>query len=100
MSPEQLDRVETIDDRSDVYSLGAVLYEILCGCTVFEGERMDELAEKVRSETPRPPSEKTRVKLPRMLEELTMQCLAKEPNRRISSMNDVLRVLSENWQLS
>ena len=100
MSPEQLDREATIDDRSDVYSLGAVLYEILCGQTVFDGERMDELAEKVRSETPRPPSEKTRVKLPRMLEDLTMQCLAKEPSRRVSSMNDVLRVLSENWLLS
>ena len=76
MSPEQLDKEDSIDDRSDVYSLGAVLYEILCGQTVFEGERMDILAEKARSE-PVAPSTKTSAKLPKMLEDLTMQCLQK-----------------------
>ena len=100
MSPEQLDKEDSIDDRSDVYSLGAVLYEILCGQTVFEGERMDILAEKVRSEPPVAPSTKTSAKLPKMLEDLTMQCLQKDPDRRIGSMNDVLRVLSENWLMS
>ena len=59
--------------RSDVYSLGAVLYEIL-GQTVFDGERMDILAEKVRSEPPVAPSTKTSAKLPKS-EDLTMQCL-------------------------
>ena len=100
MSPEQLDKEDSIDDRSDVYSLGTVLYEILCGKTVFEGERMDTLAEKVRSEPPVAPSTKTSAKLPKMLEDLTMQCLQKDPDRRIGSMNDVLRVLSENWLMS
>jgi len=100
MSPEQLDKEDSIDDRSDVYSLGAVLYEILCGQTVFEGERMDILAEKVRSEPPVAPSTKTSAKIPKMLEDLTMQCLQKDPDRRVGSMNEVLRVLSENWLMS
>jgi serine/threonine protein kinase len=77
-----------------------VLYEILCGQTVFDGERMDILAEKVRSEPPVAPSTKTSAKIPKMLEDLTMQCLKKDPDRRVGSMNDVLRVLSENWLMS
>ena len=81
-------------------SIAALLYEILCGQTVFEGGRMDTLAEKVRSEPAVAPSTKTSAKLPKMLEDITMQCLQKDPSRRIGSMNDVLRVLSENWLMS
>ena len=52
MSPEQLTNETEIDSRADIYSLGAVLYEVLTGQNAAVGETMDELARSVRYDTP------------------------------------------------
>ena len=100
MSPEQLTNETEIDSRADIYSLGAVLYEVLTGQNAAVGETMDELARSVRYDTPGLPSQVARLKIPKLLEDLTMRCLKKEPSERLANMEEMIRLLSQNWQLS
>jgi len=100
MSPEQLSNDVEIDHRTDIYSIGAILYEILTGRTAAEGESMQQLAYSVLNETPKPPSSLIKLKIPTLLEDLTMQCLSKNPGSRLAKMDEVIRLLSQNWQLS
>ena len=55
MSPEQIDRDPNISFRSDIYSLGAVLYETLTGTTPYQGEIVQTLLQQIQSDTPPPP---------------------------------------------
>src|SRR5262245_22668987 len=93
MSPEQA-RGEgyKVDGRSDVYSLGAVLYQLLTGRTPFTGNpRM--LLHHVLHDDPKPPR-KVDAKAPRDLETITLKAMAKDPGRRYQTageMRDDLR---------
>jgi serine/threonine-protein kinase len=100
MSPEQLSNDAEIDHRTDIFSIGAILYEILSGRTAAEGETMAELARSVKNDTPQPPSNFTKLKIPKLLEDLTMRCLVKDPRARLDHMDELIRLLSQNWQLS
>jgi WD40 repeat protein len=81
MSPEQAaGHGHRVDRRSDVYSLGVVLYQLLCGELPFRGSKT-MLLEQVRHEEPRPPRRITD-KVPRDLETICLKALAKEPTRR------------------
>ena len=97
MSPEQVERRTTIDARTDLYSLGVVLYEILCGQLPVQGSRVDEVIDAIIHGVPAKPSELTRWKVPKQLEALTMACLEKDPDRRISSADDLVRELQQDW---
>lgn len=55
MSPEQIDKPNEVDHRSDIYSLGATLYELLTGCEPFEGKNSDEIFDNVLKTIPKDP---------------------------------------------
>lgn len=98
MSPEQINQDPAIDHRTDIYSLGVVLYEILCGQTPSKGEKLHHIIESTLNDTPVPPSQLTRQRVPRVLEEITMACLAKQPADRYDSIAELLRLLQSDWR--
>jgi len=97
MSPEQIDRDPGIAGQSDLYSLGAILYEILTGVTPFQGDLVQKLLDQVRTEVPEDPRNVSKVRVPDVLAELTMRCLQKDPQDRPASADEVLRILREGW---
>ena len=97
MSPEQINQDPDIDYRTDVFSLGAVLYEALCGKPPARGEKLHQIIESVLNDTPRPPSELTSLHVPRLLEQIAMRCLEKNPDDRFDSMGDIVRALRQDW---
>ncbi len=98
MSPEQINRDPDIDHRTDIFSLGAVMYEILCGKTPAKGEKLHQVLESVLNDRPPAPSSLTTQRIPRVLEEVTMRCLEKNPRDRFSSMSDIILPLQQEWR--
>ena len=98
MSPEQIHRDPDISSQTDIYSLGAVLYEVLSGQTPFTGDKVQEVISRVLEDTPAKPSEIARMRVPALLDDLAMKCLAKRPDRRIGSVGEMLRLLQEDWR--
>jgi len=93
MSPEQASG-GAVDARSDIFSFGAVLYEMVTGRRPFAGASSAELLAALLKEQARPPSELV-ADLPRDLERIILRCLRKEPERRFQHMVDVRIELQE-----
>ena len=84
MSPEQAGGM-AVDQRSDIYSLGAIMYELFCGQPLFRGRSFGEYVRKHLTENPLPPRQtKGGEQIDPALEALIMRCLAKEPNDRFA----------------
>jgi eukaryotic-like serine/threonine-protein kinase len=86
-SPEQA-RGAPVDPRSDIYSLGCVLYEMTTGHTPFSGESAVAIAYKHVQENPVPPRQIDPA-LPETLEAITLKCLAKNPANRYPTAQDL-----------
>ncbi len=91
MSPEQA-RGEAVDERSDIYSVGVVLYEMFTGTRPIGGATPGEVMRRHVSDAPRPLTE-LRPDLPALLERLVASCLAKSPDRRPPSATDLADAL-------
>jgi eukaryotic-like serine/threonine-protein kinase len=93
MSPEQA-TAQKIDARSDIFSFGAVLYEMVTGMRPFAGESSISMLTAVINEEPKRPSEIS-ARIPRELERIVVRCLRKDPARRFQHMGDVAVELEE-----
>jgi hypothetical protein len=84
MSPEQVSGKKDIDHRSDIYSVGVLLYELATGRVPFEGKTPVEVALRHLQDLPAAPR-RINPRLPSELERIILTCLSKEPDRRYGS---------------
>ncbi len=98
MSPEQVTRDPNIGFQTDLYSVGAVLYEVLTGKTPFEGVKVHEVVRQVMEDEPVNAEQATSQRLPRLLVDLAMQCLLKDPEARPNGAAEVARIMTEDWR--
>ncbi|QRO03056.1 serine/threonine protein kinase [Archangium violaceum] len=89
MAPEAISTPGKVDARSDLYSLGAVGYALLTGTHVFEGRGMVEVCAHHLHTPPEPPSQRVGHALPEDLSGLLLRCLAKRPEERFASVQEL-----------
>jgi len=87
MSPEQL-RGKAVDHRSDIFSMGGILYEMLTGQRAFHGETEVDTITAVLREDP-PELELQQANIPRSFQQIVRHCLEKEPENRFQSARDL-----------
>lgn len=93
MSPEQA-QGDVIDSRSDIFSFGAVLYEMTTGRRAFSGGTTISTLAAILNQDPRPVTELA-PELPHELERIIARCLRKDPSRRFQHIDDVKVALQE-----
>ena len=91
MAPEQL-RGDPVDHRCDIFSLGAVFYEMLTRRRPFEGDSPNEILENILHAAPPPPSELNQ-SVPRVLDAIVLSMLAGQPAARMAGVPVLLREL-------
>jgi len=91
MSPEQT-RGHSLDRRSDIFSLGCVLYEVITGQSPFTGPSELSIMHDIATGTPAPPST-LHPGLPRALDDLIFHCLEKDPARRPQRASEIVQAL-------
>ena len=96
MSPEQAKAIP-VDIRSDIYSMGLIIYELLTGRPTFSAETPSMLMVKHVVEAPPPFEPGPLASVPEELERLVFRMLEKEPSARPQSMEEVIEVLDSLW---
>jgi eukaryotic-like serine/threonine-protein kinase len=92
MSPEQMRSSRTVDHRTDIWSLGAVLFELLSGRPPYDGETVGELMAKVLMD-PLPSLRSFRAEVPEGLEAVVARCLEKEAQARFANVAELSKAL-------
>lgn len=96
MSPEQVAEVTDIDHRTDIYSMGAILYEALTLEYMAWGNTMHEMLSHTEHDAPPKPSEKAPHRdIPPHLEQTCLRCIEKEPAARFQTTEELIRALSQ-----
>jgi serine/threonine protein kinase len=96
MSPEQVRAGAEIDHRTDIYSLGAVLYEFLTLSEPIKGKRIQDTFEMIVNDMPPPPRERAPQRpVPQALATCAMRALAKRPEDRFASMAEFIHAIRE-----
>ncbi|HYO26286.1 MAG TPA: serine/threonine-protein kinase [Lacipirellulaceae bacterium] len=97
MSPEQVrGGGAPIDHRTDVYSVGAVLYELLTLSEPFQGKRVQETFEMIVSQPPEPPRRRAPGRpIPQALADIAMRALAKRPEDRYQTMGELINAVRD-----
>ena len=90
MAPEQMVSARSTDPRSDIWSIGVVMYQMLEGRPPFEAESYAQLVLKVGTEAPAP----LHVQLPPGLHAIVFRCLEKDPKNRIQTVGELARMLA------
>ena len=96
MAPEQICS-DHVDQRTDIWSLGVVLYEMLCGVKPFEGKSTHEIMRAVLGKRPKPPSEH-QADIPSDLEHVVLKMLKRDPKQRYQSLGECTSELTvDRW---
>jgi len=92
LSPEQVGSGQPVDQRSDLYQLGATLYALLTGRPPAEGRNAAEVVQRILSDRPAPPT-RTHLAVPALLEGVVLRLLEKRPDDRYASAHALQREL-------
>ena len=97
MSPEQVNvNRAQVDERSDIFSVGVVLYETAALREPFRGRVIQETFENIIHDTPMPPSERSPEQgIPKAFDDVVMKAIAKTPTDRFQTMRQLLEALRE-----
>lgn len=98
-SPEQLTVGSGIDHRSDIYSLGVILYQMLAGDVPFDDDDSMEHIIYQKLSLPPPPLHERRQDLPEAVEEVVMKALARNPAQRYQKATDLARAFRRSIRL-
>jgi len=93
ISPEQLRSSKGVDGRSDIFSFGAMLYELLTKKLPFDGGTVGATILKIMTETPIAPK-KINPEIPEPIERIIMKCLLKDPKNRYQNPREIIKELS------
>ena len=96
MSPEQVLGHKYIDERTDVFSLGVVLYELLTLKEPFRGMNIRETFDRIIHAPPTPPRERAPDReIPEVLEQIVLKAISKKPGQRYQSMPHFIEAMRE-----
>ncbi len=93
MSPEQVRSLKNVDARTDIWSIGAVVYEILSGKRPFEAETVTAILSKILTDTP-PPLRPLRSEVSPELEAIVFRCLQKSVDHRTQTLAELASALA------
>jgi eukaryotic-like serine/threonine-protein kinase len=103
MSPEQVRSPKTVDHRTDIWSMGVVMYELLTNSMPFGGDEINETFAQILEKAPQPIRQIVNG-VPEGLEQIVMRCLAKNRDNRFADVSELARALvvfgSGSWMQS